>query len=87
MNCEGRLYCFRKNLMKPSLHFSSCSLLLEDLPSDLITRILNDLRIIICLRKPEITAERISVRNAIEKLMEHGIHCLSCSYTHGVIDL
>ena len=33
-----------------------------------------DLRINICLRKSEVTAERISVCNVIEKLMEHGIH-------------
>ena len=38
---------------------------------------LNDLRIIICLRKSEITIERISICNVIEKLMEHD--CLPCS--------
>ena len=48
---------------------------------------LNDLRISICLRKSEVTVERISVCNAVEKLMEHGIHCLPCSYTNHVIDL
>ena len=48
---------------------------------------LNDLKIIICLRKSEITVERISVCDVIEKLMEHGIHCLSCSYINDVIDL
>ena len=35
---------------------------------------LTDLRIIICLRKSEVTVERIVVRNVIEKLMEHGIY-------------
>ena len=34
---------------------------------------LNDMRIIICLRKSEVTGERISVCNVIQKLMEHGI--------------
>ena len=38
---------------------------------------LNDLRIIICWRKPEVTVERISV----EKLMERGIHC---SYNNSI---
>ena len=48
---------------------------------------LNDLRIIICLRKSEATVERISVCNVIENLAEHGIHCLPCSYSNNVIDL
>ena len=49
--------------------------------------LLNGLRIIICLRKSEITVERISVCNVIEKLMEHGIYCLLCCYTNDIIDL
>ena len=51
---------------------------------------LNDLRIIIYLRKSEIdvvTVERISVCNVTETLMEHGIDCLPCFYTDCVIDL
>ena len=48
---------------------------------------LNDLRIIICLRKSEVTDLRISVCNFIENMMEHGIHCLPCSNTNDVIDL
>ena len=48
---------------------------------------LNDLRIIICLRKSEVTVERISVCNVTEKLLEHGIHSLPCSYTIDIIDL
>ena len=43
---------------------------------------INDLRIIICSRKAEATVERISVCNVIEKIMEHGIHCLPYSYTY-----
>ena len=46
---------------------------------------LNDLRKIICLRKSEISDEIISVCNVIEKLTEHGIHCLQCSGTNDVI--
>ena len=46
-----------------------------------------DLRIIICLRKFEVSVERISVCNVIEKLMEHGIHCLPCFYTRDIISL
>ena len=38
-----------------------------------------------CLRKYEVTVKRISGRNIIENSMEHGIHCLSCSYTNEVI--
>ena len=38
---------------------------------------LNDLRIIICLRKSEVAVEKNSVCNVNAKLMEHGIHCLS----------
>ena len=48
---------------------------------------LNDLRIINCLRKSEVTVGRISVYNVIEKLIEHGIDCLPSSYTNDVIDL
>ena len=44
-------------------------------------------RIIIYWRISEVTAARISVCNVIEKLMEHGIHCLPWSYTDNVIDL
>ena len=39
------------------------------------------------LRKSEVTVERISMCDVIEKLMEHGIHCLPCSYTNDVIYL
>ena len=35
---------------------------------------LNDLVKIICLRKPEVSVERISVCNITENLAEHGIH-------------
>ena len=45
-------------------------------------RELNGLRIIICLRKFEVSVKRISVCNIIEKLMEHTIHCLPCSGTN-----
>ena len=48
---------------------------------------LNNLRIIICLRKSEVTVKRISVCKAIEKMMEHGIQCLPCSFINDVIDL
>ena len=48
---------------------------------------LNDLREIICLRKSEISVERISVCNDIENLAEHGLQCLPCSYTNDVINL
>ena len=48
---------------------------------------LNNLRIVICLRKSEMIVERISVCNVIENLMEHGIQCLPCSYTNDIIDI
>ena len=48
---------------------------------------LNDLRIIICIQKSEISVERISVCNAIGKMAELGIHCLSCSDTNDVMNL
>ena len=41
--------------------------------------------ILFCLRKYEISVELISVYNVIEKLAEHGIHCLPCSRTYYVI--
>ena len=47
---------------------------------------LDDTRKIICLRKSEITVERISVCNVTEKSMEHGMHCLPRSCTNDVID-
>ena len=48
---------------------------------------LNDSRIIIYLRIAEDSVKRISVFNVNENLMEHGIHCLPCSYINDVIDL
>ena len=60
---------------------------LTTVATSMINTELNDLRIILCLRKSEVTVERNSVCNVIEKLMEHGIHCLPCSYTNDVIDL
>ena len=50
---------------------------------------LNELKllIVICLRKSEVTVERISVCNVIEKLMKHGVHCLPCPYTNDVINM
>ena len=48
---------------------------------------LNDLRKIICLRKSDISVERITVHNGIEKLSEHGIHSLLCFDTSDVIYL
>ena len=46
---------------------------------------LNDLQKI--TGKSEVSVERVSVSYVIEKLMEHGIHCLPCSYTNEVIDI
>ena len=48
---------------------------------------LNNLGINHLLRKSDVIVERISVCNANEKLMEHGMHYLPCSYTSDVIDL
>ena len=45
------------------------------------------IHVIICLRKPEVTVERILVCNVIEQMMEHGIDCFSCSYTNDVINM
>ena len=39
---------------------------------------------IICLRKSEVYVEK--VYNVIEKLMEHGIHCLPFSYRNEIKD-
>ena len=47
---------------------------------------LNKLRKNICLRKSEVYVKK-TVSNIIEKLVEHGIHCLPCSYTNDMIDL
>ena len=48
---------------------------------------LNDLRKSICLRKSEVYVLKKKVSDVFEKLLEHGIHCLPCSYTNGIIDL
>ena len=48
---------------------------------------LNDSRKIICLRKSEVSVERISVCNVIENLVEYGMHCLPCSYISYVINM
>ena len=45
----------------------------------------HDLRLIICLKTSESSIETISVGSVIEKLAEHGIHCLPCSSTTEVI--
>ena len=37
--------------------------------------------------KTEDSVKIISVCNVIENLAEHGIRCLSCSYTNDVIDV
>ena len=42
---------------------------------------LNDLRIIICLRKSEVSFERISVCKVTKNLTKHGINCLPCQPT------
>ena len=42
---------------------------------------------IICLRKSEVSVERIYFCNVMEKLEEHIIHCLLCSFTKDVIYL
>ena len=47
----------------------------------------NDLRKLFVLRKCEVSVERISVCNVTEKLEEHVIHCLPCSYTNVVINM
>ena len=47
----------------------------------------NDLRIIICLKKSEVTIVIISVCNVIENLAEHGIGCLPYSYINDILDL
>ena len=48
---------------------------------------LNDPRIIISLRKSEVSVDRVAVCNVIEKLMNRGLYCLPSSYTNDVIDL
>ena len=48
---------------------------------------LNELRIIICLRKSKVSIERMSVHNVIENFVEHAIHCLPCIYTNDVINM
>ena len=48
---------------------------------------LNDLRIIICLRKSEVFVERISVCDVMEDLAEHGIDCLPCFCINDVINM
>ena len=44
------------------------------------------LRIIICLRKTEFLLKEFQC-DAIENLVEHGVHCLPCSYTNDVINM
>ena len=40
-----------------------------------------------CFRKSEFFVERISFYNVIENLVEHGTHCLPCSFTNDVINV
>ena len=74
-------------LTPPSLTHQASRLMEEGASNFTDNTELNNLRIVICLRKSEITVERISVCNVIEKLMENGIHCLPCSHTNEVVDL
>ena len=46
---------------------------------------LNDFRIIIWFKKSEISVERFSVCNVIEKLVEHGMLCMPCSKTKDIM--
>ena len=47
---------------------------------------LNDLRTInICLRKSEVLKKKLFF-TVLENFVEHGIHCLPCSYSYDVID-
>ena len=46
--------------------------------------LINDLRKIICLTKSKVSVERISFCDVIGNLVEHGIHCLPCSYMKDV---
>ena len=41
----------------------------------------------IYLSKSELSDERVSVCNVTENMAEHGIGCLPCSYTNGVINV
>ena len=45
---------------------------------------LNDLRISICLRKSEVSVERVLVCDVTEKLMQPGKHCFPCSNTNEI---
>ena len=45
---------------------------------------ITQMRKTISFRKSGVTVESISVCNAIENFMEHGIHCLPCSYTNAL---
>ena len=48
--------------------------------SNFVNTELHDLRKFGYFRTSEVSVERISVYNVIEKLEEHGIHCLQCSF-------
>ena len=48
---------------------------------------LNDLKIIVCLRKSEVSVQRISAVMSLNKLAEHSRYYLSCSYITNVINL
>ena len=48
---------------------------------------LNDLTIIIYLRKSKVSVEGISVCDVIEKFVEHKTHRLPCSDSDEIIDL
>ena len=76
----------------------NCSIALESVPhfgralsfteeNNHKNRDLNYLRKIICLRKSEVSVERISVCNGIENFVKHGIQCLPCSYTDDVMNM
>ena len=47
----------------------------------------NDFRKFICLRKYEVSVERISACIVFENLAEHGIYCLPWPYTDDRVDM
>ena len=75
IGCEVRI---EKSVVRVTKIFRKILKYLDHL-GDTYNTELNHLRIIICLRKSEITVGRISDCNAIEKLMEH---TLSVSSSH-----
>ena len=86
--CRFRSGCTLFAILQASSHmFTGSKFYRNESGYSICNTELNVLRKIICLRKSEVSVERLSVCNVTENLVEHGIYCLPCSYINDIINM